>query len=193
MHFRFNFTNTIGLLSLLWLLLPGSLWADDFTFSFTNAVGPVSGTVTGEILGLTNNATSAASEVIIASLPAPLAAADLVLSNPPINATTWAVQGLNVFTETSGIITSADFFAAPAHPTDNNLEICFNACNSTTFATLGFPGEAVIANARTMSFSPLASPVPEPSTPNLTLIGFGSLGLMMVMRKRIAKAHPQAT
>jgi hypothetical protein len=34
---------------------------------------------------------------------------------------------------------------------------------------------------------------PEPGTVSLMLIGLGSLGLMMVMRKRISLRHPQAT
>jgi hypothetical protein len=70
------------------------------------------GTVTGEIFGLTNNSTSAASEVIIDSYPT-------FPSNPsnlgpaPINVTAWAYQIYNLFTESDGAITY-DVFAASA-------------------------------------------------------------------------------
>jgi hypothetical protein len=36
-------------------------------------------------------------------------------------------------------------------------------------------------------------PTPEPGSVSLLLIGLGSLGLMMVMRKRAARGLPQAT
>src|SRR5271170_3031461 len=41
----------------------------DFMFSFSNTVGAVNGTVTGEIFGLTDNATGPASNVILDSYP----------------------------------------------------------------------------------------------------------------------------
>jgi hypothetical protein len=43
-----------------------------FTFSFTNDSGDVNGTVTGEIIGLADNATSSASAIYITSYPASL-------------------------------------------------------------------------------------------------------------------------
>jgi hypothetical protein len=43
----------------------------------------------------------------------------------------------------------------------------------------------------TFDYIPVA--VPEPSTFSLMLIGFGSLGLMLVMRRRIALGFPQAS
>ena len=44
----------------------------DFTFSFTDTTGGVSGTVTGEILGLSDNSTGAATDVLIESHAAAL-------------------------------------------------------------------------------------------------------------------------
>jgi hypothetical protein len=41
----------------------------NFDFSFTNTTGNVDGTVTGEIFGLTDNAVSSASKIIITSAP----------------------------------------------------------------------------------------------------------------------------
>jgi hypothetical protein len=51
------------------VLAAGPASADDFSFSFTNDIGNVAGTVTGEILGLTDNSTGAATDVIIESFP----------------------------------------------------------------------------------------------------------------------------
>ena len=46
----------------------------------------------------------------------------------------------------------------------------------------------------TASFNATSTPaVPEPSTYDLMLIGFGSLGLVMAMRKRLGLSIPQAS
>ena len=54
------------------LAAPLSAHALDFDFSFTNTSGNTAGTVTGEIFGLTDNATSAPTDVVITSYPAAL-------------------------------------------------------------------------------------------------------------------------
>src|ERR1022692_2400182 len=81
--------------------------ADDFVFSFTNTTGTVSGTVSGEIFGLTNNSTSAATELIITSAPTSLGLGGAT----PIIATQWNEQIQDTFTEFGGFITSLDFAA----------------------------------------------------------------------------------
>jgi hypothetical protein len=53
-------------------------------------------------------------------------------------------------------------------------------------ATQGFAGDVVIGTTAPTT-------VPEPGTISLTLMGIGLLGLMMVVRKRISRALPQAT
>jgi hypothetical protein len=104
---------------LSWLLVsllatvPGAQLAraDNFSFSFTNAFsgpGYVSGTVTGEIIGLTNNSTGPAAQVIITSFPAGL---NSVLGSGPINAMLWAHVYQNSFTETNGMVTGGGFWA----------------------------------------------------------------------------------
>lgn len=50
-------------------LAPSPSVALDFSFSFTNTIGNTAGTVTGVVKGLLNNATTAATDVIITSYP----------------------------------------------------------------------------------------------------------------------------
>jgi len=89
------------------VLLGPTARADNFSFSFTNTLGSVPGTVTGEILGLTNNSTSAATQVIIESFPSALNPS----FSPPIDATLWAEQDENSFDEEAGVIVSGGFQA----------------------------------------------------------------------------------
>jgi hypothetical protein len=116
---------------------PANARADDFTFSFTNNVGSVAGTVTGEIFGLTNNSTSAASEVIIDSYPT-------FPSNPsnlgpaPIDVTAWADQIYNLFTESDGAITY-DVFTASASTTSITSGL-FQLTGGTTLSGPFGPG-----------------------------------------------------
>jgi PEP-CTERM motif-containing protein len=166
---------------------------DDFTFSFTNTLGNTAGTVTGEILGLTDNATSAATQVIIDGYPA---AFDVFIGDPPIDATAWTVD-LNQFTESSGAITSATFKSTGPGPSGLDLNF-FSPCApnpqcvfNELFAESSDPsaGSALLgglAHDDPITFAPLTSPVPEPGTGGLMLIGIGSLGLMAVVRKHRA-------
>jgi hypothetical protein len=104
-----KFVIPIGLVGLLCLMLPGSLRADNFTFSFTNTIGNVSGTVSVEIMGLTNNATGPASQVILLGYPASL---DPQVAAAGTNVTNWGFQIANLFTETSGVLVGEDFVAS---------------------------------------------------------------------------------
>jgi hypothetical protein len=102
----------ISAMSLCATVLSGAnACADDFTFSFTNNYfSGVAGTVTGEIFGLTNNSTSAASEVIVYSYPT-FASNPGNLGPAPINVTAWTYQMYNQFTESDGAITYDNFAA----------------------------------------------------------------------------------
>jgi hypothetical protein len=99
------------------LVLSSPAKADSITFSFTNTVGGFSGTVTGIILGLTNNATGPASDVIITSAPA-------VFSNLPPLPIEANLDGfdtlVNSFTETAGVITYADYSVLEQVPGTNS-------------------------------------------------------------------------
>jgi hypothetical protein len=80
----------------------------DFDFSFQNTIGTVNGTVTGEILGLANNSTGPASEVLITGFPAGL---DSTAGATPINAMSWIDQVENTFTVVNGQVVSGGFWA----------------------------------------------------------------------------------
>jgi PEP-CTERM motif len=99
------------------LVLGSPAKADSITFSFANTLGGVSGTVTGIILGLTNNATGPASDVIITSTPA-------VFSNLPPLPIDANVDGfdtlVNSFTESAGVITFADYSVLEQVPGTNS-------------------------------------------------------------------------
>jgi hypothetical protein len=71
-------------------LLGTNAMADNFTFSFTDQGV---GTVTGEIFGLQNNATSPATEVLITSYPS-----TILGTIPVLDATQWTDVMDNTFT-----------------------------------------------------------------------------------------------
>ncbi len=82
-----------------------------FDFSFSNngkfSFPSIDGEVTGEIVGLTNNATSAASQVYVFTYPSGLGSSPAT----PFDATTLPVSS-NSFTVVDGVITSGSFFAS---------------------------------------------------------------------------------
>ena len=99
---------TLWISALVGIVLFGTYaMADNFYFSFTNTWGTVNGTVTGEIVGLTNNATGPASQVIIMTYPSGLSPFEAA----PFDAQSWSGQYGNLFTESAGQITGAMFAA----------------------------------------------------------------------------------
>src|ERR1700679_90346 len=74
----------------------------NFDFSFGNVNGSIPGTVTGEIFGLTDNSTSAATDLVIDSYPV-----GLTLPAVPwdiFNAAGYSITA-NTFTVTGGVVT----------------------------------------------------------------------------------------
>jgi hypothetical protein len=175
----------MGLLSLLCLVLPASARADNFTFSFTNVPtgdgDDISGTVTGEILGLTNDSTGPAAEVLILSFPPGL---DSVLGSGPIYATSWSDQIENSFTVTNGQVTAGGFYAwdtldsVPygAQLYINGLGAGFNEANLDGVEY----GPAYVQGADGLAAANI-QPAPEP--PSLALLGVGLLGLLGLKRR----------
>lgn len=86
----------------------GAAKALDFTFSFGNETGNVSGNVTGIIAGLNDNATSAATGVIIQNYPSGLSGSP---EQGGFDATKWQEVYSNSFSVTNGNITAASFGA----------------------------------------------------------------------------------
>jgi hypothetical protein len=132
-------------------------------FSFSDGAG----TVTGDIYGLTDNALSSASEVLITSIPAVFAP----LAEP--DATQWATQLANIF----------------------DFDFDTNVCTTCVFQALeSFPpaGPALFigpTHATFWSGGPLTgeitfTAIPEPSTSVLFLTAM--LGVAIVKRRRRA-------
>ena len=152
----------------------------DFNFSFTgDATGFVLGTVTGEIFGLTDDATSVPTDLVITSAPAGLGmpAFPYDLSNAP---------GLHfsgdTFTVSGGAITATDFseisltdrvaLELDEGTGDNILE---GPTADTTANAGGFTG-VTYTSADT-------SDVPEPATAALLLSGL--FGLRWLRRRSV--------
>src|SRR3974377_159666 len=99
---------TLSILALLLGAVAANAGTRNFDFSVTNTIGTVSGTFTGEIFGLTDNATSAATSVLIETFPAAMNS----LNSPPIDATLWDQQYQNSFVVSNGQIVDGGFWAA---------------------------------------------------------------------------------
>jgi hypothetical protein len=162
--------------------------ADDFTFSFTNTTGNVSGTVTGEILGLTDNTTGPATHVIIESYPALF---DSYFGLPPLDATSWATVSADTFTESSGVITAADFSASYSTTLSGNNDLLDFSLDTSGFSYMSASITSVPPPPSPppsffdvyTDITPTTSPVPEPGTISLALVGIGWL-----LRKWVVQA-----
>jgi PEP-CTERM motif len=160
-----------------------------FDFSFVVTGGSAgSGTVTGEILGLLDNATSAATDVIITGMPvgapgfAPALPIDIFALSPSVSS--------NDFTVADGEITSGTFTASFGPEGNDRLQLVPGTGGQ------GFPGDlsfddpdnfmnmwsAIDFNAAAVSYT-LAS-VPEPSA--IGVVGMALFGLTMARRRHTA-------
>jgi hypothetical protein len=196
----------LGFIALVLLLglLPSSANALTFDFSFTGgcAVAPFSCTVTGKIDGLTDNATSAATAVIIDTVSS---SAFTVLSLPfnTICGSNCLVTS-NSFTVTSGVITAENFDVGSTTFTDTPP---FDSIWSLTLGALG-SGVMTFSNGSTIpgtnpnvyyqeniytgtgaSFAEVpVGTTPLPAALPLFATGLGVLGLLGWRRKRKAAA-----
>lgn len=168
-------------LGISWIgLTSAAARADNFTFSFANdpASGNVAGIVTGTIFGLTDNSTGPATDVVITGYPAGL---DSVYPAGSIDVISWL--GPNSFTESGGAITSATLqlinFNAPCAAYACSLFINYQNGEDNNQLSLDGQEDLYVADVNGVTFTPLASPVPEPGTIVSTLSG-----LAWLMRKR---------
>jgi hypothetical protein len=200
MNLGAKFILSIGLLGLLCLTMPGAVRADDFTFTFTNTIGEISGTVTGEIYGLTDGSTGPATQVTLTSYPAVF---DNTVLNPTdnpislIGASGWTVLD-NTFIESGNTIVGTATPAAfevenPSITTGNDFALTDELVSGEVIGLLGNTGDGDYV-AGVVTFTPVTAPVitPEPGTTALTLTGLGLLGLLVAMRKRYDHRFPQA-
>jgi hypothetical protein len=162
----------------------------DFSFTGVTPFSPDAGTVTGEIFGLTDNATSAPTDVVIFSAPAALG---------PLPSTPWDIytvagiqfgdSGLsNNFTVTGGVITATNYGVFEPGIGDTILDLGYSGLN----VFFNNPGTAaVITDKADVIFTPAASTgggVPEPAAWALMITGFFGLGGMLRRTRRTALA-----
>src|ERR1700691_4926172 len=120
----------------------GTANASTLYFSFSNTIGDVAGTVTGEIDGLDPNGTSTPTAVLVDLYPAGLVAFG---SYPtPVNVMDWtggytAGGDTNTFTLAGGNFVSGDFSIEGANGVNDQVYINSNCCGvpDTNFLDIG--------------------------------------------------------
>jgi hypothetical protein len=162
----------------------------NFDFSFTGAgPGAEPGTVTGEIFGLTDNATSSPTDVVIFSAP------DFV---GPLPSTPWDIytvaghqfgsNGLSDnFTVANGVITGTNFGFFGVGDADTILDLGYGGLN--VFGTGSSTGPLLVGDPTDGRFTPAAGGgVPEPAAWALMITGFFGLGAALRRAQRTAFA-----
>jgi hypothetical protein len=173
---------------LLSLLTSSSAKALNFDFSFVGDPNHsnVDGTVTGEIIGLQNNAASAPTNIIITSAPSGL---DLPSLSYDLSANGWNLSGSgDTITVTNGVITGADYQASNSSAGDD-FDLDFSISNGEITVTglngLETQSEKFVANVGGLSGATYTLiSAPEPSTWALL---FGGLSALVFCRLRLKR------
>jgi hypothetical protein len=153
----------------------------DFSFVGDPSHSTVNGTVTGEIIGLQNNATSAPSDIIITSAPAGLGLLGLSYD---LKANGWNLSSTgDTLTVANGVITNADYQATFGGGDffDLNFSVVNNGVTVAGLNGLETQGETFTANLGGLSGATYTSAgltAPEPSTWALLLGGLSMLALV---------------
>lgn len=179
-----RFIKRILLSALVLAGMAGRVWADQvFDFSFTNTIGNVAGTVTGEVvLPFNGNGTAAASDVLIESFPTALSSIGI----PPVDASGWTYQELNSFTVSSGQVTEASEFYA--YTSTSYPSSVIDLTTTTSYLAYG-PGPLshgsnleVFSDATLFNSAP--APSPEPTTATLFAAGLMACGTLRLLSQR---------
>jgi hypothetical protein len=152
----------------------------DFSFSFTNNNGNVSGTVTGIIYGLQDNTNGqAAANVVITSAPAELGAVTY-----PLSAMVGVVS--NSFNVLNGQITDSVFYSAPSpFPYFALNRPVGGGFNSSTLFSADYTNSVdQLGRNPAVTYELISNPVPEPSTfaPVAAVLGLALLRIHRRMR-----------
>ncbi len=162
-----------------------------FDFSFSNVVGDVNGTVTGQIFGLTDNTSNQAATLVdVTSAPAGLG-----LPIPPNLSFQPQFANPNSFTVTSGTITNAAFDGSSGAvstitggPVTPDLELFSGPpFGPAAVLLINTFSPRVDAGPNPPTFTEEAPNVPLPATLPLFATGLGALGLLGWRRKRKAR------
>jgi hypothetical protein len=148
----------------------------DFTFSLvgTPSHSTTTGTVTGELIGLQNNATSAPTDIIITSAPSQLHLPELSYD---LAANGWTLNGTgDTFTVTNGEITSADYQAnfGAQDFLDLNYSVEQNGIVLAQLNGLEYDGEYYTSNSGGFSgatYGAVSAPEPAPGALALAALG----------------------
>ena len=186
-----GFLDTIIRLGLLCFLAIASSTANAgliFSFSFSNTIGNVPGTVEGRIFGLMDNANNqAAASVIIDSYPAALG-----LFNP-IDATLWNSPVINSFDVLNGAIVpqlgdgfaaqniGANFYTLLLGEAASYTDALGTVTNNALGSSAGTSGNFDFANGIVYT-NITDSEVPSPAT--IALFGLGLAGIGWTRRKK---------
>jgi hypothetical protein len=204
MNLRTRFAFSIGFLGLLCLVLPASARADlvgttvtgslDFDADGLNFYNPAMGFVPA---GFQNSAGAQDSNTVLVVGGNEFGFSDGINTE----VTSFSSTGFT-FTQTSIIPgKNLNIILTMTDPAFTGVSLISSTFPGLTFAisgdqiTVDIPDITVSAGeVLTASFNATStSSVPEPSTYGLMLIGFGFLGLMMAMRRRLGLGIPRAS
>ena len=204
MNLRAKFVFSIGFLSLLCLMLPASARADlvgttvtgslDFDADGLNFYNPAMGFVPA---GFQNSAGAQNSNTVVIVGGNEFGFTDGINTD----VTSFSSTGFT-FTQTSIIPgKNINIILTMTDPAFTGVSLISSTFPGLTFAisgdqiTVDIPDITVSAGeVLTASFNATStSAVPEPSTYGLMLIGFGFLGLVMAIRRRLGLRLPQAS
>jgi len=147
-----------------------------FDFSFTNSSNG-GGIVTGEILGLLDNATGAATSVRVLTNSLGFGIGEY-----------GSYPSLNTFTVDSGVLISFDFLSFGVNnsftsPLDGSIRLTFTPSFPSGIAGLGVDGSSVIhASFFNSGFAVVQRSVPEPSS--IILLSLGIAGLLVSRHRK---------